>query len=113
MGFGSINIAVSALNAQREALDTAGHNIANANTAGYTRQRVEMAAMSGPVTPAMYAKWTGGGAGVDVTSISRMADQFLNQRVLQEHAANSNLQQTSSILNRAQLAFAEPTDNGL
>ena len=63
MGFGSINIAVSALQSQREALDTIGHNIANVNTAGYTRQQVQLTALSGAVTPAMYAKWTGGGAG--------------------------------------------------
>src|SRR3954453_6873343 len=113
MGLGSINVAVTALQAQREALDTIGHNIANANTAGYTRQQVQMTALSGPTTPAMYAKWTGGGAGVQVSAISRITDQFLNQRALQEHAANANIQQTGQILNRAQLAFAEPSDNGL
>src|SRR5436305_5849734 len=103
MGFGSINIAVSALQSQREALDTIGHNIANVNTAGYTRQQVQLTALSGAVTPAMYAKWTGGGAGVTVSSIGRITDQFLNQRSLQEHAANANIQQTGQILNRAQL----------
>ncbi|MDQ1395163.1 MAG: flagellar hook-associated protein 1, partial [Acidimicrobiaceae bacterium] len=72
MGFGGINIALSALYAQRQALDTTGHNIANANTAGYTRQRVDFAAQGGPVTPAMYSKWSGGGAGVRVDSIQRM-----------------------------------------
>ena len=42
MGFGGINIALSALYAQRQAMDTTGHNIANANTEGYTRQRVSL-----------------------------------------------------------------------
>src|SRR4051794_12688240 len=113
MGLGSINIAVSALQSQREALDTIGHNIANANTAGYTRQQVQLTALSGPTTPSMYSKWPGGGAGVQVSAISRVNDQFLNQRALQEHSANANIQQTGQILNRAQLAFAEPSDNGL
>ena len=71
MAWGGINVALSALYAQRQALDTVGHNIANANTAGYTRQRVNMVAVSGPVTPAMFANWSGGGAGVSVASIDR------------------------------------------
>src|SRR5205809_5077146 len=111
MAWGGINVALSALYAQRQALETVGHNIANANTAGYTSQRVNMVAVSGPVTPAMFAQWTGGGAGVGVASIDRLNDHFLQLRSLQEHAANANLQQATTVLNRAQLAFAEPSDN--
>ena len=45
MSLGSVlNTARSALAAQQVVIDTAGHNIANAQTAGYTRQRVDLQA---------------------------------------------------------------------
>ena len=113
MGFGGINVALSALYAQRQALETTGHNIANANTEGYTRQRVSLAANAGPITPAMFETYSGAGAGVRVDSIERLNDHFLQLRSLQEHAADSGLQQTKTILTRAELAFAEPGDNGI
>src|SRR5947209_17531291 len=111
--FGAINTAVTALNAFRQSLDTAGHNIANANTEGYSRQRVDLAALGGPVVPAMYSKWTGGGGGVNVVGVERMNDQFLSLRSLQEHAAQANVDQTKTILSRAELTLSEPGDNGL
>lgn len=40
--FGGINTALTSLYAQRRALDVTGQNIANANTEGYSRQRVDM-----------------------------------------------------------------------
>ena len=40
--FGGINTALTALFAQRRGLDVTGQNIANANTEGYSRQRVHM-----------------------------------------------------------------------
>src|SRR5438552_4467752 len=111
MGFGGINIALSALYAQRQAMDTTGHNIANANTEGYTRQRVSLASVGGPVTPAMFETWSGGGAGVRVDAIERLNDRFLQLRSLQEHSADAGLQMTKTVLSRAELAFAEPGDN--
>ncbi|MDZ7835741.1 MAG: flagellar basal body protein [Alkalibacterium sp.] len=42
--FGTLNTATKGLNGQQTALQTIGHNVANANTTGYTRQRVTMQA---------------------------------------------------------------------
>ena len=47
--FSGLDIALSALYAQRQGLDTTGQNVANANTDGYTRQRVRLVSESGPV----------------------------------------------------------------
>ena len=40
--FGSLSIALSALQSERKALSVTGQNIANANTPGYTRQRADL-----------------------------------------------------------------------
>src|SRR3954454_10484331 len=84
--FGSINTALSGLLAFRQQLDTAGHNIANANTEGYSRQRVDMSSVGGPIVPAWYSTYNGGGAGVQIDGVNRMTDRFLQMRSLQEHA---------------------------
>ena len=48
------NIGVSALVSTQQVLNTIGHNIANANTPGYSRQRVELTArtpqLAGPLS---------------------------------------------------------------
>ncbi len=53
--FAGLNIALSALYAQKRGLDVTGQNIANANTDGYTRQRVQMRAMGAAPVGALYA----------------------------------------------------------
>ena len=113
MGMGGINIGLTALQAQRQGLDTAGQNIANANTEGYSRQRVRMSTMGAPTIPAFFARFDPTGAGVKVDDIERATDRFLQVRSLQEHASESSLQQTTSILGRVELAFNEPSDTGL
>src|SRR5688572_25062687 len=110
---GAINIGLSALLASRQGLDTAGQNIANANTEGYSRQRVRLAANGAPVVPAFHSRFTSAGAGVRVQDTERATDRFLQVRALHEHASDARLQQTQSILGRVELAFDEPSDNGL
>ena len=109
----SLTTALSALYAQRRGLDITGHNIANANTEGYTRQRVNMVANAGPLAPAVFSQWNGVGQGVDVTGITRMRDAFLDLRSNQEHSAQGELTMTQTILSRIELGFGEPSDNGL
>ena len=109
----SLTTALSALYAQRRGLDVTGHNIANANTEGFTRQRVNMVANAGPLAPAVFSQWNGVGQGVDVTGITRMRDAFLDMRSNQEHSAQGELTMTQTILSRIELGFGEPSDNGL
>jgi flagellar hook-associated protein 1 FlgK len=112
-GFGGLQIGLSALLAQRQALDIVGQNVANANTEGYSRQRVNMVGRAGQLVPAIHSRWTGGGAGVDVAGFQRIRDEFLEMRGYQEHAVDGNLRQIESTLTRIELAFAEPSDTGL
>jgi flagellar hook-associated protein 1 FlgK len=67
-----MSIGTRAMTASYAALQATGNNIANANTAGYSRQQVELATAGG-----MYTGMGFFGRGVDVTSVSRMHDAFL------------------------------------
>ena len=111
--FKGLNVALTAMLAHRRAIEVAGQNVANANTAGYTRQRANLAAISAPVTPAIHARTTGVGGGVQVEDIERLRDVFLDQRALQENGADASLKRTQSIFAQLEQVLGEPGDNGL
>jgi flagellar hook-associated protein 1 FlgK len=71
-----INTGISALNAFKRQMETTGHNIANVNTEGYSRQRVDLATRQPQVSSAGFI-----GSGVDVSSIQRSYDEYLALRV--------------------------------
>src|SRR3954447_10337906 len=114
--FLGIQTALRGLMAQQRALDTAGHNVANANTVGYSRQEAVMTPASPQTLPSGSAV-AGGimqlGTGVDVSAYRRIRDGFLD---LQYRAQNMNLGDNAAkgrVLEGAELALAEPGDNGL
>ena len=72
---GIFSSGTSALLAFQRALGTVGHNVANAATPGYSRQRVELAARPGQATSAGTI-----GQGVDVARIQRLADGLVFAR---------------------------------
>src|SRR5690349_9375215 len=90
--FSGISTALSSLRAQRQGLDVAGQNIANVNTAGYSRQRTEMTSVEGVSNvPTIWAKQDPVGTGVNVGDITRIRDELLEGRVRTEHAHNAYL----------------------
>ena len=68
------SLGTKALLASQAALATTGHNIANANVQGYSRQQVELATAIGQYSGIGYF-----GKGVDVTTVSRAHDAFLTR----------------------------------
>lgn len=71
-----LNIGSSALAASYQQLHTVGHNIANVDTPGYSRQEVILQTQGGQYTGAGFY-----GRGVDVETVRRSYDQFLTQEV--------------------------------
>jgi flagellar hook-associated protein 1 FlgK len=69
---GLLSVGTRALQANQVALQTAGNNIANVNTAGYSRQTVSMGSVLGQYTGAGYI-----GKGVEVVTIKRELSAFL------------------------------------
>jgi len=111
--FSGLNIGLSSLYAQRAGLELTGHNVANANTEGYSRQRVSLAADGGPLTPALHSTWDGAGNGVTVEGYDRIRDVFLEARALQERGEQSRLGTGQLVLSRVESVFAEPGDSAL
>jgi flagellar hook-associated protein 1 FlgK len=111
--FGGINTALTSLHAQRRGLDVAGQNIANANTEGYTRQRVTMTSQVGSLSAARYARTDGLGTGVAVTGVQRLRDEYLESRGRSEHATDSYLKAQRASYVAIEDTFAEPGDTAL
>lgn len=111
--FAGLRIALSALYAQRRGLELTGHNVANANTEGYSRQRIDMVNAGAPAVPAFWSKWMGDGAGVQVEGTIRYRDQFLEIRAALEHAAQAKLDRRQDVLGSLEDLFGEPGDMGI
>ena len=69
---GLLSVGARALQANQMALQTTGNNIANVNTAGYSRQTVAMGTVPGQYTGSGYI-----GKGVEVVTIKRELSAFL------------------------------------
>lgn len=95
--------ALSAMNAAQMGLATTQHNIANANTAGYTRQQVLLSSRAGQQMGGGFI-----GQGVDVTGVKRIYDQFLNTQVLQEQNQASYLTTYHSAIAQIDNLLADP-----
>lgn len=98
-----LNTGVSALLAYRAALDTAGHNIANANTPGFSRQRVELVSRLGQGSGDGYI-----GSGVNAATVRRLTDNFVGQRLIADHAAHARAGSVSDITTRLDALLSDP-----
>ena len=111
--FGALSVGLSGLQAHRRALDATGHNLANVNTPGYSRQRVDLSAVTNPATANIFARSNGVGTGVRAGTPYRLHDQFVEMRALQEHGADGALKQSQAVLGQIEMAINEPSDAGL
>ena len=111
--FSSLNTALSALRYNRVAMDVASGNIANVGTDGYSRRRVEAAAVGAPVQPAMWSRYEGFGDGVAVSGVDRMVDALLDVRARREHGNQAYLDIRQTVLERVESGIGEPGDNGV
>lgn len=113
--FHSIETARRSLFTQTAALSTTGHNIANANTEGYTRQRVNMRAsipieaygLNNSTLPGQL------GTGVEFGSIDRIRETFLDDQYRNENSSFGSWNIQSDTLDKLEAIFKEPSDTGL
>jgi flagellar hook-associated protein 1 FlgK len=89
-----LSTSLSGLLAFQRAIDTTSHNIANVNTAGYSRQRVEFGTR--PASP-LGNGWVGNG--VEINTVRRLYDEYL---VAQTRTAASSLEQQRIIATQAE-----------
>ena len=110
--FGGLNIMVRGLFAQQASLDTVGHNIANANTDGFSRQRVNGTATKPEVIFGGAGKLEIG-SGVTITSITRARDTFVDRQMWKESSSLSYNQSQEDALGRIEGVFNDTSDTGL
>lgn len=96
-------IGVSALKAAQAGIAATTHNIANANTPGYSRQEVMQTAQTPQNTGAGYF-----GQGANVTSVVRRYDQFLGVQALEAQTQSSNLTAQFDLAQQVSNLFGDP-----
>src|SRR5919202_966662 len=113
--FYGLQTSLRGLLAQQRALDTTGHNIANANTQGYSRQEAVLQATPALEIPA--GGITGSpahlGSGVDVQAFRRVRDAFVDLQYRAQSSSLGDWTAQSDALTRAEGALNEPGDQGI
>jgi flagellar hook-associated protein 1 FlgK len=106
--FMGIETALRGVMAQQRAVDSSGHNIANANTEGYTRQTATMTATS------PFVETSGAiGTGVDITGYQRARDAFLDIQLRAQTMLQGYNDARADGLNQVELSLNEPSDTGI
>jgi len=91
------------MNAAQYALTTTEHNIANANTPGFTRQVTQVSSRTAQASGAGFI-----GQGVDVVGVQRIYDQFLTTQVRQEQSQASYLTTYMNSMKQIDNLVADP-----
>jgi flagellar hook-associated protein 1 len=107
--YGLLSIGQSALLTQQKAIDITGNNIANVNTPGYSRQRLNIKQNS-PVRIDNQTISTGVTAD---TGIQRFYDQFLSAQLNGENENLGRWEAQKQALEKAELMFNDSEGNGL
>ncbi|MDF2837337.1 MAG: flagellar hook protein FlgK, partial [Paenibacillus sp.] len=113
--FHSLETSKRALFVQSTALNTLGHNISNASTEGYSRQRVNMSAARPLAFPGMNRPNTPGqlGQGVEYVSINRVRDNYLDLQYRRENQQLGMWDVHDQAIKAIEKIVNEPSDSGL
>ncbi len=113
--FNGIELGKRALQIQKISLDTTGHNIANANTEGYSRQRTVHSTTDPYTAPGFNGPAGAGqiGTGVKIEQITRMKDDFISYRLNNETQNMGAWQARKDNLSQIEMIFNEPSETGI
>lgn len=113
--FGGLEVARRALFAMQTTQQTTAHNIANANTKGYTRQVVNLVASRPIEAPGLMRSNIPGqlGQGVQFDSINRIREKFLDDQYYHENMSLGEWSIRSDTLDKLEAIMNEPSDSGI
>merc|ERR1712178_455195 len=113
--FGGFEIAKRGLNVHQTAIQTTGHNIANADNENYSRQRVNLESMDPLYAPALNRANVKGqqGQGVQIASIERIRNTFYDDQIADANNVKNYWGASSDYLQQIERIFNEPSDNSL
>jgi flagellar hook-associated protein 1 FlgK len=112
-GFSTLNTAISGLAAAQRAMDATSQNIVNANTTGYSRQRVELNSVGTPPGATLHTGTSTTLDGVQITAVTRVKDAFIEATRAAAGGRQATLDAQTNILTGAQNLLAEPGSTGL
>jgi len=110
--FTGIEIGKRSMIGHSTGLQTIGHNLSNASTEGYSRQRVKLSSYDPLYFPQLNRENTPGqiGQGVDVASIERVRDELLQNRVISQGDEKGYWDTRDQYWLQVEQVFNEPDD---
>ena len=113
--FSTLYIGTRGMSVQQTAINTTSHNIANANTEGYSRQRAiiettrpfSMPSVNNAAAPGQL------GTGAQIQAIQRVRDSFLDYQVRVETSTQGQYTARDKFLSEVESIFNEPSDTGI
>lgn len=113
--FGTFNVAKRGMFVQQRALDVTSHNIANANTEGYSRQRAKIETTRPFGMPSINSVAEPGqlGTGSQIAAIERIRDSFLDYQVRSETSTYGQYDTRNKFLSEIENILNEPKDTGI
>lgn len=109
--FDGVHLMSQALRSFQRGIDTAGHNLANVNTPGYSRQRIQLG--SNEALRFFQGDWRYQGQGVQMTALSRARDMMVEQRWRTQLGQNGRAATTAAGLGALSGVYGEPGLDGI
>lgn len=113
--FSVIYTALRGMQAQQKSLQTSAHNVANANTPGFTRQQAVLTTTLPLPVPSLNRPGGAGqyGTGVEVEEVRRIRSEFLDMQLRREMGVLGEWEERAEVLERVEVMFMEPSESGL
>ena len=106
--FSGLYTALKGLQASQRAMEVTGHNVANANTEGYSRQQAVLVASD--VIEVGGLKM---GTGVEVEKVRRIRDAFLDMQIRSVNSKSGYWQSKQDVLQQVEVTYMEPSEKGI
>ena len=110
--FAGLNTMVRGIQNNQLSLDTTGHNITNASTEGYSRQRVDSAATNYQERPSLYGGVYVGG-GVDVVALNRARNIYADKQYWSENSAQNLYKTYKTNFDKVETIFNDSKKTGI
>ncbi|MDR2725484.1 MAG: flagellar hook-associated protein FlgK [Candidatus Adiutrix sp.] len=105
----SLYVALTGLNLSQAALEVVSNNIANVNTPGYSRQRINLENLA----TWRHGRWGAMGTGVSAQNITRYHDQFLTRSLITKNFELGSAAARKDGLDTLEVYFNESDGNGI
>lgn len=112
--FSTLNTALSGLQSHKRVIDVIGHNIANVNSAGYSRRAVQLEPSVGMRVSSRHdTEFSWNNLGVNIAGVNRIRDSFLDLKARASLANSASASRLDTIVGGVESVFPEPSDTAI